>query len=215
MAARHGQEERQQGEPGVVPGGVEIAVEKALRQRPQAAVAEVHQREGDVVEGVDRGERRVELETVEQDRAAIPEHDVAEMEIAVAMADLARMAPLLEQIAAPLELGARAPFRSSTAVAAKTVAGQSRQVLGIAVDDLPHGGMAAALGPLLGLVVKAGDRLGQRVDRRAVEFAALGDPVEQRRLIEAPHLEQPFDRLPGALQGVAAICRRVTGIRRR
>ena len=83
--------------------------------------------------------------------------------------------------------------------------GQARQILDIALDDLAHAGVAAALRPLLGPVVEAGDRLGERVDRRGIERAALGDPVQQQVLIEACHLEQPFDRLAVALQRIAAI----------
>ena len=50
----------------------------------QSTVDQVHQQEGEVVEHVAGGDPVVELDGVEQHRLAVDQHDVAEMQIAVA-----------------------------------------------------------------------------------------------------------------------------------
>src|SRR5262249_19524078 len=51
---------------------------------PLSIAVKIHQQEGEIVEGVDGSQVVVELDGIEQSRAAVPEHDVAEMQIAVA-----------------------------------------------------------------------------------------------------------------------------------
>ena len=87
----------------------------------------------------------VELEAVEQDRPPLPQHDVAEVQIAMAVPDLAGGAPLLEQIAPPLELGAGAPVEILDRRRLEHAVGQPAEILGIAVDHLAHAGVAAAI----------------------------------------------------------------------
>ncbi len=168
-------------------------------------MAEVHEQEGEVVEGVDRGQRRVELEAVEQHRAAVQLHDVAEMQVAVAVADEARAPPLLEQLALALEQGAGALVQLLDQGGLEDPAGERSEVQGIAVDHLAHAGMAALVRSAPGLLVEPGDLGGERIDRCDRQLAALCDPVEQRRLVEAAHLEQPLDRPAAAFERVAAV----------
>src|SRR5262249_4150913 len=68
-------EERHQGNAVGLVAAIEIAVEDEVGEAPEPAMREVHQQEGEVVEYVDGGERRIELDAVERNRAAIDEAD--------------------------------------------------------------------------------------------------------------------------------------------
>ena len=61
------------------------------------ALAEIHEQEGEIVEHVDRGERIVELDGVEQNGLALDLDDVAQVEIAVTVAHIASARPRFEQ----------------------------------------------------------------------------------------------------------------------
>ena len=74
----------------------------------EAALAEIHQQEGEIVQHVDRGEGIVELDGVEQDRLALDLDDVAQVKIAVAVAHIASARPCLEQ---RRDRGKRVPAR--------------------------------------------------------------------------------------------------------
>ena len=64
---------------------------------------QVHQQEGEVVEDVDAGDLVVELDRVEQRRLPRPQHDVAQMEVAVTLPDEAAVATGVEQDSPPIE----------------------------------------------------------------------------------------------------------------
>ena len=53
--------------------------------------------------------------------------------------------------------------------------------------------------------MELGDDAGQRVDRRGGQFAALGEPVQPLRVVEAMHAQRPVD----GRAGVAADARRI------
>ncbi|MNE48964.1 hypothetical protein D3C80_1434560 [compost metagenome] len=58
--------ERQQGQPLVVAGQLQVGIDEAPRQRLEAAILEIHGEEGGVADYVDQAERFVELDAVEQ-----------------------------------------------------------------------------------------------------------------------------------------------------
>ena len=96
----HREEERERGKPDEIARAalrIEIGVEHGVGVRPQSALAEIHQEKGEIVEHIDRGEPIVELDRVEQDRRAVDLDDVAQMQIAVAVAHIASPGPRLEQ----------------------------------------------------------------------------------------------------------------------
>ena len=64
---------------------------------PESPLAEIHQQKGDIVEHVDGGEPVVELDGIEQGGRAIDLDDIAQMQIAVAVAHIAASRPRLEQ----------------------------------------------------------------------------------------------------------------------
>ncbi len=96
IVARIGEKERQRGKPDEIAGAafrLEIGVEHGVGVRAQPALAEIHQQKGEIVEHIDGGEPVVELDRVEQDGRAVDLDDVAQMQIAVAVAHIASPAP--------------------------------------------------------------------------------------------------------------------------
>lgn len=81
------------------------------------------------------------------------------------------------------------------------LAGFRPEVLDGDLDSAPEPGSAACLGAALGLAVQRGDAVGQAGDQRRGQRAAVGDAVQLRLGIEAPHDDHPIDRLP-----IAAKC---------
>jgi hypothetical protein len=55
--------------------------------------------------------------------------------------------------------------------------------------------VAAHVGPVLSIAVELGQGGCQGIDGAGLERLAQGDPIQQRFLVEARHLEQPLDRL--------------------
>src|ERR1700694_3651717 len=63
----------------------------------EPALAKIHEQEGEGVENVDGGERVVELDGIEQNRSAVDLDDVAQMQIAMAVAHIAGTRPRSQQ----------------------------------------------------------------------------------------------------------------------
>src|SRR5579862_3425943 len=82
---------------------VAVAVEYDVGKNRQAPVQQVHQQEGEIVEHVDAGDRPAELDAVEEQGSTFHEADVAQMQIAMTEADLAREPAILHQLLHPLE----------------------------------------------------------------------------------------------------------------
>ena len=57
---------------------------------------QIHQQKGEIVQNVDAGESVREFEAIEQGWLAVDQADVAQMQIAVAAADLSRSAAFVE-----------------------------------------------------------------------------------------------------------------------
>ena len=83
----------------VVGGRAEIAVEQAVGGGAPPVVQKIHHWKGEVIENVDRGDQGIELDRVEQHRFCFDQHDIGQMQIAMA-------APHKTLFAAPLEQGA-------------------------------------------------------------------------------------------------------------
>jgi len=65
---------------------------------------QVHDQERDFAHDVDPAQRRVELDAVERRRAAVDEGDVAQVQVTMAFAHEARIAPRFERCGKPLAL---------------------------------------------------------------------------------------------------------------
>ena len=84
----HREEQRQQRQriAMLAPGGLQIAVEQAVRCVGIAKVQEIHDREGEVVQQVGGRHRCIEFDGVEQHGLFVDHDDVGEMRIAMAAA---------------------------------------------------------------------------------------------------------------------------------
>ena len=196
-----GQEQRQQGDAAVVPGRIEIAVQETLGERPELLMQQVHEQEGEIVQGVGRGQRLVELQAVEQHRPALEQDDVGQ--------DADRR-------------GSGAPGRSAGAARADPAAlparrGNARSGARLRSAPKIASGSAAKSSALPSITSRipawppysvrtaacawnAAISSARSSTIAGVSCAARGDAIEQRLLIEPRHLEQPFDRLPGSGQ---------------
>jgi hypothetical protein len=58
---------------------------------------EVHHQEGDVAHDIDPTQMRVEVDAVERNEAALPTHDVARVQVAVAFADVSALLTVSER----------------------------------------------------------------------------------------------------------------------
>src|SRR5205807_1727734 len=92
-------EERQCGDTIHLIAAIEVSIEDEIGEISPAAVLEIHQQEGEIVEHVDASQRPAELDAVEENRPSVDATDVAEMEIAVTLPDLAGKPPPLERLA--------------------------------------------------------------------------------------------------------------------
>ena len=82
------QEERERPQPEIA-GPLEIPVEQRIPKRVETVPVEVHQEKGEIEVDVDAAEVLVEFDGVEQQRYAVDDADIVQMEIAVTPAHAA------------------------------------------------------------------------------------------------------------------------------
>ena len=78
----------QYGHSGIIPGQFEIAVQKTVGEIVRAMTLKRHDREGDFAHGVDPAQIGVKLDAIKQLGLAGEPHDIAQMKIAMTLADL-------------------------------------------------------------------------------------------------------------------------------
>ena len=89
--------EAPQRQPGMVAGAVEPAVDEAQRKVAPAMREQVHRGEGGVVDDVDPAQAGVELDRVERHHVVVEQHEVGEVQVAVALAHAAGGEPRAQQ----------------------------------------------------------------------------------------------------------------------
>ncbi len=164
----------------------------------QAKPPQVHQEERQIIENVDRRDFVVELNRIEERRLAVTQHDVAEVKVAMAVANQALVAAPVQQDAAAIE---HEPCTVGEPRALDRVEDSGAFLLepgGIAIDDAAHGFPAAVIGRAVGRVMESRDGMRQRTHQVEGEHARLGQAIEEAALIETRHLHQPVDRRAGA-----------------
>ena len=159
----------QQHQPAIVAGVPGPGVDEAPGQRAQADRVQVHEGEGDVADDVDAAQPRVELDRIECKHLALPAHQIAQVQVAMALAHKALRAALVDQ---------RLCLREGLVDPAP----QGRQIVHGAFRR-PHrigGDVVQALQRPLARVLRrqAAGRLGRQGDQRAVK----GGQVPGQRL---------------------------------
>ena len=91
-------------EPGVVAGLLEVGVEEPAGVRGETVVGEIHDAERDLAHDVDPAQVRVELDAVERHDAPIQQEEVAQVQVAMALAHEALAPARGEDAAAVPEL---------------------------------------------------------------------------------------------------------------
>ena len=182
----------------------QIAVEHDIGGAHEATLGEVHQQEGEIVEHIARCDQRVELDGVEQHRALLDEHDVAEVKVAMSAADQAAPAALREK-RADARVGGTARRRQRSQLGLREKRGHLPE-RGVVLLDI----VRECRDPGLRFDrarpgVRRGDRAAKRIGQRRVDLARVGQPVERRLLVEAAHLDRPFDRRAGTVQREPAV----------
>jgi hypothetical protein len=187
----------------LVAGDVEIAVQHEVREAGQAAMHQVHQQEGEVVEHVHGRDRVVELDAVEQDGPVAVEKDVAQVKIAVGEADAA---------------GAAAGVEACPVPGCRRAEGGVEGLDGVGGEDAGPGEGFLVDGEHIGDALAARARVGraggvqprhlrrEALHQRGGQGATRRDPVEQGVLVEAPHLDHGVDEGAVAVEGEPAVC---------
>ena len=139
-AARHDRNSGSSASPPRSPRLREIAVPHHVGVARQPPSPEIHQQERQVVADVGAGDLVVELDAVEQRRPPVEQHDVAQVQIAVALAHEARLRAA-RRAAPPRD---RAQRRDSSSPDARRSDRErrsvSREPVGVAFDDPRHPG---------------------------------------------------------------------------
>ena len=176
---------------------------------PEIAPPQIHEQKREVVEHIDARDVFVELHGVEQRGDAVDEADVAQVEIAVALAHRSLALPGVEAIGVAFER--RAGVRGQTLAGGRIqdACALLDKAARVAVDDPRHAVAPAMIRTRLRARVQADDRVGQAFHEPGIQLMALGKAVEERVLIEAHHLDQPIDRRRPALP--ARVRRRLHG----
>ena len=207
IAARS-EEERQRRQRVEVLGAAclgEIAVEHDIRGLGQAALEQVHQQEGEIVKHVAGRDDVAELDGVEQHRFAVDQHDVAEMKVAVDAADQAAAAAVAQQRHDAL-VGGAARFPERVDFGGRKNFRVFLERLSVFVDiGADRFDPRLRLGSLR--CMGCGDGAAERIGERVVDFPC--QMIERARLIEAVHLDRPFDRRAVPADREVAVASRV------
>ena len=179
---------------------VEPGVERTVGMRREAAVdpgakGEVHQQERQIVKHVDARETVVEFDAVENDRASVDFGDVAEMQVAVAVAHPAGVAPRIHQRMMLFDQFAAGLVYLSHVGGREHRADMGVHVGPVALDDFTKARAAAGIAPDFRRAVKARHVGGEPLDQRQRQASLVGHCRQQTVGLEAPHLDQPVDDL--------------------
>jgi hypothetical protein len=154
---------------------------------------EIHQQKRQVIKDVDAGEGFVELQAIEQGRLSVEETNIPKMQITMAVAHLAGRTPPIQQLRQALDPSL--PFLENCvdSVLAEPNLARSSEAAILHFGKLGHLCRAAALEVPLGGSVKLRNVVGKLIHHGLVEAACLGERIEQKRLIETPHLDDPIE----------------------
>ena len=183
---------------GIVSGAFQPAVDKAPCLTLQTTIFQVHRQKSCVGSDVDQAKWLVEFDAVEQHYLVFDDRSVAQMQIAVAFADEALLAALLEQGLQAGDAGF-GPVQQGVELLQVCLFGEQRtnlfEVLPHRRDD-PLGAVQRMIrSHLRDAQVELGDLLGEGVDVIVRQLTPGLYLCHQLRLWKLAHLQQVFDRL--------------------
>jgi hypothetical protein len=164
---------------------------------------QVHEGECDVVGHVDEAQLGVELDAVERHRNLVDQHDVGQMQVAMALADEPAVAPGREPAPAAVELllrPLRQPVQPCALVLVVEPQQAQREVLARPAQHLLRRTVVGAGGRKGRPAVKPGDRGSQPVDVHRVQPAGARAAVGQVAGGKAAHSDRVLDGRPAAAE---------------
>ena len=166
----------------------------------ELALDQVHQQEGEVVEHVAGGDRRIELDGVEQHRRVVDQDNISEMQIAVAAAHKAGLLARGEQRTQADKCCLRRAGERGNRACGKQF-GRGAQFGIVLRGDVEEPIGEAELLHRRRRVMRLRDRACQRVGECCIDAALAGQPIERLALVETGHLHRPFHRHALAAEG--------------
>ena len=170
-----------------------ISVEKGVGGGRPVVAEEIHDRESKIVEHVDRRDHRIELDRIEQHGLLPDQHDIRQMQVAVAT-------PHISLPAAPLQQSAQAGKRGQGGLfeVVDRIQPGSNSLPGMPLllpSMMPgiewiHGSAGCERRAAVG----GRDRFRNGVDEGRIERTGFGQMIEGSTLVEAGHFNGEFDR---------------------
>ena len=154
------------------------------------AIFEIHDRERNLTHDVDPAHRLVELDAIEDGQFAVDARDIVEMQVAMALANEAVLAPAQERAPAGGVLAFGPGGKCIDLVVllyGREQRPQLREVLPRHTQHLARCAERATRARRAGRTVKSGHLHGQRVDVRGLELAPRQDLARQRVLRKLAH----------------------------
>jgi len=165
-------------------------------------VPEIHDEERQVVEDVGRGKILVELETVEDHWPVGDDADVAQVQVAMAAANLALAgAPIEEGCVADQRIAELAVERGRSLRCEETAVDEGS---GIDVQHARHALSSTGVAGHLRLLVQRNDGGREIIHQRRRERTGGRQPVEEAALVEGVHAHHRIDKHPAFVKDEAA-----------
>jgi hypothetical protein len=159
----------------------------------QSSPPEIHQEKREIVEDVRARNLLIELDAVEQRRSPVQQHDIAQMEVAVALADETWPTPAFQRVRTAVELATGVVGHAIRSRRIQTRPPELGESISIPFDDPGHASLAAVIRAMLGRLVKIGNYLRQWGHELDAKGTDRGQPIEQGFLRESIHLHQPVN----------------------
>lgn len=151
------------------------------------------------------GEIVAELDRIEKCRSVVKQDEVAQMQIAVAMAHPSATAALIEKAGKAFCPTPALVIEPRDHVRIKTIGCTLGETTGIFFDDGRRRNRPAVPGLYRRIVMKSCNGFGSISQQTVIEPACKGKTIEEAVLIEAVHDDNPIDRGPVAIEGQLAM----------
>ena len=202
-ACAQGEKQRHESQSADIARDIEIAIVNTVGGSLFSNPPQIHQQKGEIVEHVDAGQVVVEFQAIEQNRIALEQADIAQMQVAVTVPQPACLRARVE----PASLA----FERRPAIGKKRHRSLILRQQGICKPlfigflGVSQCGAAGLVLPHFGMCVKRRNMRRQRVQHLRFERAAIGEPIEQQLLFEASHFDNRVYRFASIGESETAI----------